>query len=194
VEFLKGLIIKGSNEDELNIILDSHICNGIMKMKKNLGAIEVGRGRFKAFDGPRTLIGIEPDLAVYVDRRSLQEMKRNVVEFRFALDTLIDLVEKMERSVPYIEEARRREEESKEARRREEAQVLLELPATTLRLLDRRKGEAGLTAKEIGDELRGTGLAVQNIDVIRALSKLTEESKVAKVLGSDREIRYSKKG
>ncbi|MCJ7609355.1 hypothetical protein MUP00_06770, partial [Candidatus Bathyarchaeota archaeon] len=88
------------------------------------------------------------------------------------------------RSVPYIEEARRREK----------AQILLELPATILKLLEnRRKGETGLTAKEISDELRGTGLSVQNIDVIRVLSKLTEENKVTRVLGSDREIRYSRK-
>jgi hypothetical protein len=194
MERLKDLprVIKGSSEDGLNIILDSDICNSIIKMKKNLAAIEVGRGRFKGFEGkvfPRTLIDIEPDLAVYVDRRSLQEMKQNVVEFRFALDTLVDLVDKTERSVPCIEEARRR----KESRRREEAQILLELPATTQRLLDRLKGEAGLTAKEIGDELRATGLTIQNIDIVQALLRLVQEGRASREQGQDREIRYSAK-
>jgi hypothetical protein len=55
----------------------------------------------------------------------------------------------------YFREARQKEEESK----RDEARILLELSATLLRLLEKRHGGEGLTAKEIGDELRGTCLA-----------------------------------
>ncbi|MCJ7609393.1 hypothetical protein MUP00_06965 [Candidatus Bathyarchaeota archaeon] len=102
---------------------------------------------------------------------------------------MIDIVEKIEASVSFedMQQIRSRMEEEKKLRAEQlRLNPVIYLHLTIMGLLDKRQG---LMAKEIGDELRSMGLAIENIEVIHALSKLMKEGKVTRVQGSDR-IRY----
>ena len=116
-------------------------------------------------------------------------LKRNARRFRLVIDTMIDIVEKIEASVSFedMQQIRSRMEEEKKLRAEQlRLNPVIYLHLTIMGLLDKRQG---LMAKEIGDELRSMGLAIENIEVIHALSKLMKEGKVTRVQGSDR-IRY----
>jgi Fe2+ or Zn2+ uptake regulation protein len=57
--------------------------------------------------------------------------------------------------------------------------------------------EGGLSAKDIGDDLRQTAPTLQNTEVVRALLRLMEEGRVSRVQGEEtqgpRAMRYYKK-
>jgi len=104
-QLLQGLVIKGNNENAIKSILDSSICNRIMNIKDSLYEMEVGHGHWKPVYGThkwgRIEIEIEPK-ARYIDSQSLQKTKGNAPKFKSILDTLIDIVEKIETYTPYI--------------------------------------------------------------------------------------------
>jgi len=95
-QLLQGLVIKGNNENAIKSILDSSICNRIMNIKDSLYEMEVGHGKPVHGKHKWLQIEIEPNVARFIDSRSLQETKGNALKFRLILDTIIDIVEKIE--------------------------------------------------------------------------------------------------
>jgi hypothetical protein len=103
-QLLQGLVIKGNNENAIKSILDSSICNRIMSIKDSLYEMEIGYGKLGYGKHKWLPIGmeIEPNAVRFIDSRSLQDTKGNAVEFRLILDTLIDIVEKIEAHTPSV--------------------------------------------------------------------------------------------
>ena len=123
-DFDHEFIVKGNNENAIKSILDSSLCNKIIHFKNVVSsghmswrqytinyrfAIEVGC--LSSFGGKIWSYGTYPsnisitdlfpntetsNLARYIDPRPLSETKGNAVKFKLILDTLIDIVEKLE--------------------------------------------------------------------------------------------------
>lgn len=94
-QFRQGLVIKGNKEKYIQSILDSSIQKEIMNIKSTLHELEIGYGKPL---GTSVEIEIEPNAFRYVDSQSLTCIKGNAVKFQLILDTLIDIVEKIEAS------------------------------------------------------------------------------------------------
>ncbi len=116
---LEGLIIKGNKEDEIRSILDSSIQNRLRNIKDNLCSLEIGYGHLSGIDK----VEIKPNGVAYIDSRSLSETLRmelmpnvlhyidfrsyaetvlNLDSFQYILDTLIDIVERIESYTPPV--------------------------------------------------------------------------------------------
>jgi len=103
-QLLEGLVMKGNNENAIKSILDSSICNRIMNIKDTLYEMEIGYGKYLR---PRSWrdhpeMQMEPNEVRYIDSRSLSKTKRNALKFKSIVDTLIDIVEKVETYTPSI--------------------------------------------------------------------------------------------
>ncbi|MDQ1280823.1 MAG: hypothetical protein QG670_2086, partial [Thermoproteota archaeon] len=96
-QFLEGLVIKGNNENAANSILNLSIRNKIKNIQDTFYELEIGYGKFHSYPWPPNKIDIEPNIIRYVDSRSLEETEANAVKFKWILDALIDMVEKVEK-------------------------------------------------------------------------------------------------
>ncbi|MDQ1278741.1 MAG: hypothetical protein QG670_1, partial [Thermoproteota archaeon] len=96
-QFLDRLVIKGNNENAANSILDLSIRNKIKNIQDTFYELEIGTANWKSYPWSPNKIDIEPNVIHYVDSRSLKETKANAVKFKWILDTLIDIVEKLEK-------------------------------------------------------------------------------------------------
>ena len=95
----KGLVLRGNNENDIESILDADICNRIMKIKDTLFELEIGYGKYvvtEEYPPSGYEVEIVPNALRYLDSHELVDTKGNAVRFKLILDTLIDIVEKIE--------------------------------------------------------------------------------------------------
>jgi hypothetical protein len=96
---LKGLVLKGNNENDTTSILDAEICNKIREIKDTLFELEIGYGKYvvtEEYPPNGYEVEIVPNALRYLDSRELTDTKDNAVRFKLILDTLIAIVEKIE--------------------------------------------------------------------------------------------------
>jgi len=90
-DFDGEFVIKGNSESDIREILDPSIRSKIMNTRNSLYEIYIGYRKNYRPDAE-----IESQNIRYVDSRSLYETKGNAERFQLIIDTLIDIVEKIE--------------------------------------------------------------------------------------------------
>lgn len=97
----EGLVIRGNRENDIKTILDSSIRSRLMKIKVTLFDMEIGYGKHTGF-GFSHKVEIIPNVAHYIDTLSFPRTRRDPEKFQFIVDTLIDIVERIESYTPSV--------------------------------------------------------------------------------------------